>query len=274
VLEILESESNRDRESAKFNTVDLKCKDEGGRIIIIEIQNQREVDYLQRLLWGTSKAVVESIELGEGYADVVKVISISILYYQFRGDEKENTDFIYYGTTELRGFYTQKPLILHHAIVQGEKRTVLTSNEVFPEYYLIYADKFQNQINHAIDEWVYFFKHGEIRDDFTSPGIQLAAKKLDVLQMPQEQRKSYESYMAYLSRERSIIETAKDEGIEEGIELGIEKGIGIGIEKGNIQTKKQIALNMLMNDVDIDTVIKCTGLTKEEIEAIRKGGQA
>jgi predicted transposase YdaD len=183
---------------------------------------------------------------------------------------------------------------------------VLTSNEVFPEYYLIYADKFQNQINHAIDEWVYFFKHGEIRDDFTSPGIQLAAKKLDVLQMPQEQRKSYESYMAYLSRERSIIETAKDEGIEEGIELGVEKGIGIGIEKGigigvekgiglgiekgiglgiekgielgfekgNIQTKKQIALNMLMNDVDIDTIIKCTGLTKEEIEAIRKGGQA
>ena len=167
---------------------------------------------------------------------MVKVISISILYYQLRGDEKENTDFIYYGTTELRGFHTQRPLILHNAIVQGEKRSAITSKEIFPEYYLIYADKFQDQINNAIDEWVYFFKHGAIREDFASPGIQLAAKRLDVLQMPQEQRKSYESYMAYLSRERSILETAKDEGIEEGIEkgidIGIEKGIDIGIEKG------------------------------------------
>jgi len=59
VLDIIESESNQEAENRKFNRVDLKCKDSLGRQIIIEIQNQREVDYLQRLLWGTSKAVVE-----------------------------------------------------------------------------------------------------------------------------------------------------------------------------------------------------------------------
>ena len=74
VLDILEGESNQEAENRKFNRVDLKCQDSQGRQIIIEIQNQREVDYLQRLLWGTSKAVVEGFELGTKYGEVVKVI--------------------------------------------------------------------------------------------------------------------------------------------------------------------------------------------------------
>jgi len=51
------------------------------------------------------------VKLGKGYSEVVKVISISILYHTMRVDEKENTDFIYYGTTELIGLHTKKPLI-------------------------------------------------------------------------------------------------------------------------------------------------------------------
>ena len=111
VEDIVESESNREAENRKFNRVDLKCIDSQGRQIIIEIQNQREADYLQRLLWGTSRAVVEGLELGRGYKEVVKVISISILYHTMRVNEKENTDFIYYGTTELFGLHTNQHLL-------------------------------------------------------------------------------------------------------------------------------------------------------------------
>ena len=211
VLDILESESNQEAENRKFNRVDLKCKDSQGRQIIIEIQNQREADYLQRLLWGTSKAVVEGLQLGSRYSEVVKVISISILYHTMRVDEKENTDFIYYGTTELVGLHTKKPLVLHEAVAKNEKVAVVTSKDVFPEYYMIYAEKFQDIINEDIDEWVYFFKHGEIRDDFKSPGILLAAKKLDYLMMSEEDRRAYDGYLAYLGQELDILDSAKEE---------------------------------------------------------------
>ncbi len=231
VLSILESESNQEAENRKFNRVDLKCKDSQGRQIIIEIQNQREVDYLQRLLWGTSKAVVEGFELGTKYGEVVKVISISVLYHTMRVDEKENTDFIYYGTTELVGLHTKKPLVLHEAVIQGEKAPVVTSKDVFPEYYMIYAEKFQDVINEDIDEWVYFFKHGEIRDDFKSPGILLAAKKLDYLMMSEDERRAYDGYLAYLGQELGILDTAKEEGrTEEKIEIAkklIKKGLSL-----------------------------------------------
>ena len=246
VLDILESESNQEAENRKFNRVDLRCKDSQGRQIIIEIQNQREADYLQRLLWGTSKAVVEGLQLGSKYSEVVKVISVSILYHTMRVDEKENTDFIYYGTTELVGIHTKKPLVLHEAVSKGDKVSIVTSKDVFPEYYMIYAEKFQDVINGDIDEWVYFFKHGEIREDFKSPGILLAAKKLDYLIMSEDERRAYDGYLAYLGQELDILDSAKEERTIE------------------------IAKNLLLENLSVQIIEKTTGLTNDTILKLAK----
>jgi len=56
IIEILESEANQDEESDKFNRVDLLAKDEQGKLILVEIQYNNEIDYFQRILYGTSKS--------------------------------------------------------------------------------------------------------------------------------------------------------------------------------------------------------------------------
>ena len=256
VLEILESGGNQEAENRKFNRVDLRCKDSKGRQIIVEIQNQRKADYLQRLLWGTSKAVVEDIdiELGSSYSEVVKVISISILYHTMRIDEKENTDFIYYGTTELIGFHTRKPLVLHEAVSNGEKAPVVTSRNIFPEYYMIYVEKFQDMINDAIDEWVYFFKHGAIKEDFKSPGILLAARKLNYLMMNEKERRAYDDYLAYLGQEIGILAAAKQDGMMEGKKEG----------------KIEVARELLKENISIQIIKKTTGLPLATIRLLEK----
>lgn len=262
VESILESESNQEQENRKFNRVDLMCHDSSGRQIIIEIQNQREVDYLQRLLWGTSKVIVESLELGGGYSNVVKVISISILYHTMRLDEKENTDFIYYGVNEMRGLHTKKLLILHGKSVKGEETPTITSKNIFPEYYLIYVEKFEDMIHEDIDEWVYFFKHGTIREDFKSPGILLAAKKLDYLAMGEKERRAYDDYMAYLAQERDILDTAKEEGREEGI--------GIGEVRGEEKKAIEVARKMLRRGVKLEDIVEDTGLPLDKIQELER----
>ena len=256
IIDILESEGNQEAENRKFNRVDLNCRDSNGRQIIIEIQNQREVDYLQRILWGTSKAVVDGLELGQAFKEAVKVISISILYHKMRADENENADFIYYGTTELVGLHTKKPLVLHESVANGKKEPRVTSKDVFPEYYMIYVEKFQDMINEDIDEWVYFFKHGAIKDDFKSPGILLAAKKLDYLTMNDKERKAYESYLAYLGQEIGIIENAKAEGRAKGK------------MEGEMKKAIEIAKNLLKNGFSKEDIAKFTGLSVLEIEKI------
>jgi hypothetical protein len=263
---VLEGDSKRKAETQEFNQIDLKCKDSKGKQIIIEVQNQREVDYLQRILWGVSKAVVESVKLGENYIEAVKVISISILYHKMRVDEKENTDFIYYGTNQMIGLHTKKPLILlHGSTVKDEEPAIVTSHNVFPEYYMIYVEKFEDMINDDIDEWVYFFKHGKIRVDFKSPGICLAAKKLDYLKMSEKEQRAYDDYLAYLSHEWSMIHTAIDEGKEEGRKEG-EK-------KGKEEKAIEIAKSLIKMGIPLDKIAEGTKLSLEKIQELAKETQ-
>jgi len=125
------------------------------------------------------------------------------------------------------GLHTKKPLVLHEAVAKGDKVSVVTSKDVFPEYYMIYAEKFQDVINEDIDEWVYFFKHGEIREDFKSPGILLAAKKLDYLMMPEDERRAYDGYLAYLGQELDILDSAKEEAKIEIAKKLLKKGMSV-----------------------------------------------
>ena len=81
ILEILESESNQQSIDDKFNRVDIKARNSKDEIIIIEIQNTRELYYLERILYGVAKAITEHISLGETYYHVKKIYSISILYF-------------------------------------------------------------------------------------------------------------------------------------------------------------------------------------------------
>ncbi|MFZ3371738.1 MAG: hypothetical protein WA131_01715 [Desulfitobacteriaceae bacterium] len=109
-------------------------------------------------------------------------------------------------------------------------------------------------IHEAIDEWVYFFKHGAIREDFKSPGILLAAKKLDYLRMSEEERRGYNDYLAYLGQELGILDTAKEEGREEGEKKG----------------KLEAARNALIEGIEPTIVAKITGLPLATIRKIKE----
>ena len=102
IVEILESEGNQYKEDDKFNRVDIKAKNSKGEIILVEIQQTRELYYLQRILYGVVKTITEHIHLGQKYDQVKKVYSISILYF----DLGRGADYLYHGQTTLVGVHT------------------------------------------------------------------------------------------------------------------------------------------------------------------------
>ena len=65
IVELLESEGNQQSAEDKFNRVDIKARNSKGEIIIVEIQNTRELYFLERVLYGVAKAITEHISLGE-----------------------------------------------------------------------------------------------------------------------------------------------------------------------------------------------------------------
>ena len=76
IVEILESDGNQQYAEDKYNRVDIKAKNSKGEIIIVEVQNTRELYFLERILYGVSKAVTEHIDLGDDYDKVKKVYSV------------------------------------------------------------------------------------------------------------------------------------------------------------------------------------------------------
>jgi predicted transposase/invertase (TIGR01784 family) len=224
VVQILESESNQENEIQKFNRVDIMVLDSQKQHFIIEIQNQSESDYLERLLFGTSKVIVENLTTGMPYKDISKVISISILYFNMGSGE----DYIYYGSTQFRGVHTKKTLKLNKRIEMPGKKYILKERnlekEIYPEYYLIHVERFEDKINSDIDEWIYMLKNENIPENFKSKNIEKAREKLKIQQMTDKERKAYDRFLIDIVRERDIMETARIEGKDEGLIEGEIKG--------------------------------------------------
>jgi len=240
VISILDSESNREDSTDKFNRVDLLIEDSQKRRLIIEVQNNRETHYLERLLYGTSKVVVENMKRGDLYDRVVKVLSISIIYFNLgTGD-----DYIYYGNTEFKGVHTQKPLIVKEKIKLEEvfsPKYHLEERNIFPEYYLIRIEKFEDLIQSPIDEWVYMLKHSEVKKEFRSKNIDKAREKLQVMKMSMDERKRYEKYLENLAYEKDVVETAREDGRKEERKLTEKERLRAELEKQRAEQEKQRA---------------------------------
>ena len=58
----------------------------------------------------------------------------------------------------------------------------------------------------------------------------------------------------------------KAEGLAEGKAEGLAEGKAEGLEEGRAEEKAEIAKKMLEENIEIETIIKLTGLTKEKIE--------
>ena len=81
IRRLLESESNQGDEYDKYNRVDMLAENSKGELVLIEVQNNNEYAYFQRMLFGTSKLVTEYINRGESYDKVRKVYSVNIVYF-------------------------------------------------------------------------------------------------------------------------------------------------------------------------------------------------
>ncbi len=265
ILEILESEANQEYCQDKFNRVDLKVKDKNQAIIIIELQYDKEFDYIQRILYGTSKVITEHMQKSKAYAEVVKVISVNILYF----DLGLGTDYIYHGTTSFIGIHDNDKLSL------SEKQKNLYPScqieKIFPEYYLIKVNKFNDIAKNTLDEWVYFLKNEEIKEDFHAKGLKQAKEELDILKLSEKERQAYERYQDDLHYQYSMYESSYVRGHHEGIEKGLEQGIEQGIEQERVANKKkkyEIIQNMHQAKIEIKIISQTTGLSIKEINKI------
>ena len=262
IVEILESEGNQQRENEKFNRVDIKAKNSQDEIIIVEVQNTREIYYLERILFGVAKAITEHIELGNLYSEVKKIYSISILYF----DLGKGNDYLYHGQNTFVGVHTGDFL----EVTTKEKDAIVHKlpSEIFPEYFLIRVNEFNKVAVTPLEEWIEYFKSGVIRPDTKAPGLEEARRKLIYYNMDKSEQLAYDEHVNALMIQNDVLSTAAMEGREEGRQEGREEGRKEGRQEGRQEEKIENARTMKSLNISADIIHQVTGLSLEEIDRL------
>ena len=280
IVEILESEGNQENEVDKFNRVDIKAKNSKDEIIIVEIQQTRELYYLQRILYGVAKTITEHIDLGSKYNQVKKVYSISIIYF----DLGKGADYLYHGQNRFVGVHTKDELIVN----QRDKDTIkmVTPTNIFPEYYIIRVNEFNKVATTPLEEWLEYLKNGKIKEGTTTPGLAQAKKKLQYLRMSPAERIAYDRHINNIMIENDVLETKVIEGLEQGRKEGREEGRAEGREEGRAEGREEgraegreegraegeqskaesIAMKMKLRGLPLSDIAELTGLSEEIIK--------
>lgn len=247
IQDVLESESNQRLDSDKYNRVDILVKNSNGELVIIEIQNQNEYDYFHRMSYGASKVLTEYISVGEAYKNIKKVYSINIVYF----DLGQGEDYVYHGKTDFIGIHKADKLKLSAKQTEmlGGK---LEPAQIFPEYYVIKVNQFDDVAKDTLDQWIYYLKNNEIRDDFTAKGINQARELWRVDRLPEEEQKNYSQHLKDLRNEASRILTLRIDAEDR-------------VKK---ERDMEIARRMKNEGFDILIIEKLTGLSRDEIESL------
>jgi len=251
IEQILESESNKQSADDRYNRVDLLTEINGCELVLIELQVEGQYDYFHRMVYGASKLITDNMDSGFSYDKVRKVISINIVYF----DLGHGTDYVYKGTTDFRGIHTNDILQLS-ATQKKEFSAIQSVADIFPEYYILKVNGFNDVAKNSLDEWIYFLKNSEIKSEFKAKGLVRAAKELDIMKLSKEERADYESYI----EDRRVAESSvKTSWIEGKIE-------------GKIESKLEIAMAMIHDGESNDRIRRYTDLTDDEIDGLRENG--
>lgn len=251
IEQILESESNQEYDDNKFNRVDILTHNSKNEIIIIEIQSSYEIDYFHRMAYGVSKTISENLNLGQKYSEIKKVISINIVYF----DLGQGQDYIYRGKTEFKGLHQNDIL----GLSEKQKKTFAKQEvaNIFPEYYLLKVNQFNDVAKDTLDEWIYFLKNNEVKDSFKAKGLKEANEVLDIMRLEKEDQYGYNRYLDSLHLKASEL-----------FSLQTEAEFKVREDESNKKTF-EIAKNGIKEGFDNFTIHKITKLSIEKIQELR-----
>ena len=257
ILRFLESENNQEYGDDKYKRANILAVGEDGQLYIIEVQNCHEITYYHRMRYGASKVITEYINLGKAYGAIRKVYSIYIVYFNLG----QGKDYVYHGKTEFVGKHEPHDTLKlssrqkenFFGIKDKDLESMKTPADLFPKFYILRVNDYNKVATTSLDEWMEFFKTGSISSKATAPGLPEARECLRVESLTQKDRKTYFHHLESVRHMKSLFDTSRDEGYQDGLRKGI---------------TERIALKLLALNTPIDIISQATGLSIEEIKKL------
>ena len=224
----------------KGGRIDIQAELNDGMLVDIEMQLEDKHNMEKRTMYYAAKVLSKETERGTEYIDIKPVIMVNILDYEMLGFDE------YISETEI--------VLKQHKdyeVIKGIK------------WYFIELPKFRKanpDMNDKLNQWLAFI------DDYNEELVKMAKKKNRTLEDAGIELYTLTGDEAVQRMKELEEKWEMDRNSEMGYARreGIKEGIKEGVNKNNISVAKK----MKKENLPIETIIKITGLTKEEIEKL------
>ena len=107
-----------------------------------------------------------------------------------------------------------------------------TVSQLYPEYYILKVNDFNNVAKSPLEEWIYYLNTGELPDGATAPGLDKVRERLKLDKMSKDELNAYYRHLDNIVILKDNIFTEREEGRAEGRAEGREEGRKEGRKEG------------------------------------------
>ena len=241
--------SNTDRKAV----YDIYCENEKGEKFIVELQKARQDFFKERTIFYSTFPIREQAEQGDWKYNLKAIYCIGILDFVFKDYQTPN----------------DHKQVVHHVTLKDQFCKTFYNKLSYIYVEMPNFDKQENELVSRLDKWLYFIKHLEdfqyIPEIFKHEVVFVnALDKANIDNFNTPQLDAYEASLKHFRDIKNVVDTAFDEGTQKGKKEGFKEGFGEGI----LNEKLEIAKAMKQEGIPQNTIVKITGLTLLEIDAL------
>jgi predicted transposase/invertase (TIGR01784 family) len=211
---------------------DIYCENDKGEKFIVELQKAKQNYFKERTVYYSTFPIREQAERGEWNYNLKAVYCIGILDFTF--DDYDTAP--------------EKNEVVHNIKLKDQNGKIFYEKLTFIYLEMPNFKQTETELKTRLDKWLYFIKHLEgfqtiptIIDDKV---FSQAFEKAELAKFGQTDLANYENSLKIYRDLKGVIDTAFDEGI------------------------LKVAKNLKEERMEIEFIVKVTGLIKEEIERL------
>ena len=251
---------------------DIYCENEKGEKFIVELQKAKQTYFKDRTLFYATFPIQEQAKQNDWDFKLKAVYTVAILDFVFEEDKAD----------------------IHKYRYDVKLTDIETCKVFYDKLTFIYLElpKFNKKIDELstnFEKWLFVLKNlhklDKIPDQLKDKRFEKLFAIAEVAHFTREELKSYEDSKKFYRDIKNSMDTAfeegKEEGKEEGHKLGkiegIKKGKAAGLKEGklkgmkagNIEGKKTMIIEIIRkgvsNNMSVETLTQLTGLTEKEV---------
>lgn len=199
---------------------DIYCQSESGERFIVEIQKAKQNFFKDRSVFYASFPIQEQSLRGAWNFELASVYSIGVLDFVFDDHRYEDT-------------------LIHTVELKDQHCNVFYDKLKFIYIELPKFTKTLEQLESHQDKWLYLLRHLPDLDDrpqpFQDPVFLQLFEMAEIANFSPTEQEVYNNSLKYFRDLNNVVDTAQQEGLEQGLLQGLERGRLEGIERGRLE---------------------------------------